>query len=138
MTLGTPDARPHDRANVAQNTRVGVAELPQQAGRVLDIRQQEGHGPARQLADAGRARLAQLPVEEPERNDAVLLGRPQQPLARSLFGFVALERCLIEPGQRIPNMRHVVDRQPAATRRVDIGEGRIGQVRAGAGVEWWH
>jgi hypothetical protein len=56
---------------------------------------------------------SQLAGDEPDRHDAVLLGRVQQPPARAVPGGVVLEGDLVEPGEGIPHVRLVIDRQPS-------------------------
>ena len=69
----------------------------------------------------------QLAGDEADRHDAVLLRRVQQPVARALPGGLVLEADLVEPGERVPHVRLVVDRQPPPAARVDVGEGAGGR-----------
>ena len=71
----------------------------------------------------------ELAGDEPDRHDPVLLGRVQQTLSGPLPGGVVLESHLVEPGQGVPNVRLVVDGQPAVPFRVDVGEGAIWKTR---------
>ena len=84
MAVRTTHAGPDDRPYVAQEHDVPVSQPVQKARRTFDVREEEGHGPARQARDIDGAGLdlpleplfAELPVEESERDDPVLLGRP--------------------------------------------------------------
>src|SRR5437764_171608 len=51
---------------------------------------------------------------------------------------VVLEVDLVEPGEGVSHVRDVVDRQPAAPLRVDVGERAVGEARASGGTERWH
>ena len=79
-----------------------------------------------------------MAVDEPHRNDAVLLGCVQEPPASSLSGSVVLERDPVEAGERIPYMRFVIDRQPTLAVGVDVGERAVGELRPFAGFELGH
>src|SRR5207245_8359389 len=110
------DAGPDERPHVAQQGRVGVAEPLQQLGRPLDVGEEEGDRAAWQVLQADRARtalailtfLAQLAVEEPERDDAVVLRRAQKPLACGVAGGRLLERRPLETRERVPPGGRVV------------------------------
>src|SRR2546425_784725 len=72
--------------------------------------------------------------DEPDGHDAVLLRRVQQPVAGALPGGIVLEGDLVEPGQGIPHVGLVVDRQPPPAARVDVGERPIGEAGSRAGL----
>ena len=76
--------------------------------------------------------------DEPDGHDAVLLRRVQQPVAGALPGGIVLEGDLVEPGQGIPHVGLVVDRQPPPAARVDVGEGPVGEAGSLAGLETRH
>src|SRR6266508_3290637 len=113
------DARPDDRAHAAEDGRVAVAERLQEARRSLDVGEQERERAAWQARDVLRARLdlalqallTELPVEEADRDDPVLLRRPYELQARLLTRVGALERHLLEARERVPDVRGVVDGQ---------------------------
>ena len=69
----------------------------------------------------------ELTAEEADRDDPVPLGRPQQPGPRPIARLGILEAGLVEPRQRVPDVRLVVDRQPPAAGGVHVGEGAVGQ-----------
>ena len=99
-------------------------------------------GPAQLDHEAPGRRVAplrlQLAGDEADRHDAVLLRRVQEPGARALAGGVVLEADLAEPGERVPDVRLVVDRQPPPAARVDIGEGAGGELGPLAGDQSRH
>src|SRR5262249_18289026 len=70
--------------------------------------------------------------------DAELLGGVQQARARALARVVVLEADLAEAGERVAHVRLVVDGQPAAAARVDVGERGGGEASAPGGVEPRH
>ncbi len=78
---------------------------------------------------------AQLAGDETDGHDAVLLGRVQQPFLGSLPGRVVLELDLFEPGERVPDVRLVVDRQHALAAGVDVRERAVGKLRPFAGAQ---
>src|SRR2546425_8233275 len=130
VAVRTTHAGPDDRPYVAQEDDVPVSQPVQKARRTFDVREEEGHGPARQARDVDSARLdlsleplfAELPVEEPDRNDSVFLRRSQEPLPRAFARGIILEGDLIEPRQGVPDVRGVVDRQAPAALRIDVCE----------------
>src|SRR4029077_16681317 len=81
---------------------------------------------------------AKLAVKKAERDDAEPLGRAKQPGPRPVAGGVVLEPDLVEPRQRIPDMRLGVDREPSAAGRVDVAERAVGQSSSPGGVQLWH
>ena len=80
----------------------------------------------------------QLGADEAERHDPVLLGRPQQAVARPVPRFFILERHLAEPRQRISDVRGIVDRQATTAVGIDVGKGAVGQLRALSRTEPCH
>ena len=76
--------------------------------------------------------------DESERHDPELLGRLQQPHPRPVATRVVLEADAAEPGERVANVRLVVDRQHPAALGVDIGEGAVRQARTFLRAERWH
>jgi len=48
--------------------------------------------------------------DEPDRHDLELLGRVEEPLARTVAGGVVLERDLVEASERVADMAGVMDR----------------------------
>ena len=119
----------HDQARVAEDGPQPILELIGLDRLELDD----------QPAGVDRADLrAELAAEEADRDDAEPLGRSKQPGPRPVAGGVVLEPDLVEPRQRIPDMGLVVDREPAAARRIDIGERAVGQSSALRGVQLWH
>ena len=80
----------------------------------------------------------QLAGDEADRHDAVLLRRVQEPGARALPGGLVLEADPAETGQRIPDVRLVVDRQAPPAARIDVGEGAGRQAGSFAGRESRH
>ena len=125
VAAGRPHRGAHAAANVREQGGVLIVQAAEQLGRALDVGQQERDVTLRQLA-----LWLQLRADEPDRHDAVLLGRPQQPVARPVPRCLVLERDLAEARERVPDVRRIVDRQAAATLRVDVGEGAIGELRA--------
>src|SRR6185503_3730081 len=113
------DALANERSYIAQERRISITEPAKQAGGPLDVGEQECHRAARQARDVPSARrglrllpfFTQLPVEEPYRDDAVLLRGPKEPLPSALARDIVLERGLVESRERIAHMRRVVDRQ---------------------------
>ena len=73
---------------------------------------------------------SQLCADEADRHDPVLLSCSEQAVARPVSGGLVLERHLTEPRQSVPDVRRVVDRQPPAPGRVDVGKGAVGKLRA--------
>jgi len=133
MAAGLAHRAAHPAADVGEQDGVAVAEAMQQVGRALDVGEQEGEVALRQLA----LRL-QLGADEADRHDPVLLGRPQQPVARAVARVVVLERHLAEAGERVPDVCRVVDRQAASAARVDVCEGAVGQLRTLLRAKRWH
>ena len=68
---------------------------------------------------------AQLAGHETDGHDAVLLGRFEQPGSRPISRRFVLETRLVEARERVANVGFVIDRQPPAARRIDIGEGAV-------------
>ena len=124
-----PARRPHCAAHPACGRPPAASssrpQALQQPGRSLDVRQQERHLAGRQLLFGPKLR-----VDEPDRHDAVLLGRVQQPVARPVARRVVLERHLVKPRERVAHVRSVVDGQPPLAARVDVCKGAVGESRA--------
>src|SRR5205807_2445880 len=82
--------------------------------------------PAQLDHQAARRRMPllfrELAGDEADGHDAVLLGRIQQPLAGALPGAVVLEDHLVEPGERVSRVRHIVNGQAPPAAGVDVGE----------------
>ena len=74
-----PHRGAHQTADIGEQGSVSIVEAPEQLGGALDIGQQEGDLAFRQLP----LRL-QLRADEADGHDPVLLGRPQQPGARTV------------------------------------------------------
>ena len=121
---------------------VPVTEALEQTRRSLDVGEQERHHPARPAARVPRARLrlaflTELPVEEAERHDAVLLRGAQEAVPRAAACHVVLERDLLEARERVPHVHRVMYRKTADALRVDVRECAIRKTRAGARGELW-
>src|SRR5439155_26647923 len=146
VAVRVADGLPDERTDVAEQRRVPIAEPLRQARRPLDVGEEERHGPLRQHRDARRAGLdlallallAELPVEEAERNDVVLLRRAKQALAGPFARGGVLETRLFEAGEGVPHVRRVVDRKAPLPPRIDVGERAIRQARTGLGIEHCH
>jgi hypothetical protein len=69
----------------------------------------------------------ELPGDEADGYDAVLLRRIQEAYASALAGGLVLEGDLGESGQGVPHVRLVVDRQPPPAARVHVGESAGGE-----------
>ena len=80
----------------------------------------------------------ELCADEADGHDSVLLGRPQQPIARPVPGRVVLEGHLVEPREGIAHMHRVVDRQTPFAARIYVGEGAVGQLRTFLRAKRWH
>src|SRR5262249_34345844 len=80
----------------------------------------------------------QLARDESDRHDTELLGGVEEPAARLLPRGIRLEDDLTEPGERILHVRLVVDRQPAASARVDVRERSVREARSLFRVEAGH
>jgi signal transduction histidine kinase len=145
VTTGVAHALPDQGPHVTQDRRVSIAELLRQTRGPFDVGEKEGHRAARQARDVPGARLdlgllallAQLSVEEADRDDAVLLRRPQQALARTLASGFVRESGLVEARQGVTHVRFVVDRQAPASLRINVREGTVGETGADAGRELW-
>ncbi len=103
------------------------SELPHQRGGALDVGHQHRHEPARQLVARTPPPLTGIDLagDETDRHDAVALCSPQQPRARTVTRRVVFELDLAEPGQRVADVRRVVDREPPVALRIDVGERSI-------------
>jgi hypothetical protein len=95
-----PHRRPHPAADLGDELRVLVPELREELRRALQIGQEE-----RDVALGQPALGLELRADEPDRHDAVLVGRPQQPDARPVARRLVLERHLAEAGQRVAHVR---------------------------------
>src|SRR5688572_5899807 len=145
VATGSANALADQRPHVTQHSRVSITEPLRETRRAFDVGEKERHRAARQDRYVTCARLdlvllallAQLSIEEADRDDAVLLRRPEQTLACSLAGDIVDERGLVEPRKGVPHVRRVVDRQTPASLRVDVREGAVGEARACAGGELW-
>jgi hypothetical protein len=125
-------------ANALQQGAVSIAQLTEQDGRSFDVGHQQRDEPPGQAGGHLSPLRLQLAGDEPDRHDAVLPGRVQQPLPCSLARGLVLEGDLVEPGQRVPYVGLVVDRQPPAAGGVDVGERPVGETRALAGLQSRH
>ena len=130
---GAANSGPDEPADVGQDPGVAIAQPLHQLGRSLDIGQEQGDVAMRQPA----LRL-QLGADESDRNDAVLLGRPQQAHPGAIAGGVVLERHLAEAGKRVSHMRSIVDGQAPAPVRRDVGERAVGELRPRLGTQRRH
>ena len=123
-----PPGTPHDRAQVApelgEERRIGIPELVEQARRIDDVRHQEGDRPAWERARPGYPQLA---LHETNGDDPVPARRTQQPAPCPITGGLVLEEDLVEAGQRVSNVRLVMNREPPAATRVDVGERAVAQ-----------
>ena len=135
---GALDDRPH----TVEQLGVAVAELVEQPRRSLDIGEQQRHEAGREVLRRPLAsELAlglQLAGDEPHGDDAVSLGRLEQPGPRLLAGRLVLEHDLAEAGQGVAHVAGIVDRQPAPAAPVDIGEGAVRQPGSIGGFEPCH
>ena len=104
-----------DLPDLPEQGRVVVAQPAEEGGRVLDVGQEEGDEAGGKAGHVRRTRPdpPDLSVDEAHRHDPVLLGRIQQSFAGALLGRVVLEGNPAEAGQGVPNVRLVVDGQPA-------------------------
>jgi hypothetical protein len=130
-----------DAADVLQQGCVALAQTSEQKGGTLDVGQEEGHRAGRERREVGRpvaALRSELPRDEPDGNEAVLLRRVQQPPASFLPRRIVLEPDPFEPAERVPHVRLVVDRQPPPTIGVDVGERPIGEARPLTSAELGH
>ena len=80
----------------------------------------------------------ELPADEPDGYDPVLLRRGQQSLARTLARGVILELDLIKAGEGGANVCLVVDRQPSLPLRINVGEGGVRELGASLRTEPRH
>jgi hypothetical protein len=103
---GSLHSRPKESAKLAQYGAVSIAEPVKQLGRSLDVGQREGDPTARQLL-----LRPQLGANESKGHDPELLRRHQEPHPRSVVACLVLEADSAKPGERIPNVRLIVDRQ---------------------------
>ena len=106
-----------------------------QAGRVLDIGQQEGD---RAGGQDPLALPAELAVHEADRHDPEFLGGPQQSPSCAVACLVILELDLAKSGQGVANVRFVVNRQASPAMRIDVGKGAVAQRPTLSGAECGH
>jgi hypothetical protein len=132
-TTSTPHRGAHQPADIGEQGSVSIVEAPEQLGGALDIGQQEGDLPLRQLP----LRL-QLRADEADRHDPVLLRCPQQSRSRLVPRALVLEGHLTKPREGIPNVRSVVDRQTTSTARIDVSERAIWKLRSLLRAKRWH
>jgi hypothetical protein len=85
-----------------------------------------GHG-GQIVVSANTREGAQMAGDEPDGHDPEPLRRPQQADPGVVTGPVVLERHLPEAGQRVADVRRVVQREPAPTGGVDVRKRAIGQ-----------
>jgi hypothetical protein len=137
---------PNEVPDVVQQACIPIAQPAEESCRALDVGEQEGHEAAGEscgLPGSGTD-LALLPLgsklagDEADGHDAVLLGGVQQPFASALTIGVVVESDLVEPGKRVAHVRLVMDGQPSAPARVDIGECAVGELRPLAVPEFGH
>jgi hypothetical protein len=102
-------------------------------GRTLDV----GHHERDLAARQGPFR-SKLRPDEAERYDPVLPRRPEQSHPGSIAAGLVLEVDPIEPGERVPDVRLVVDRQAPSAVRVDVGERAVRQLRPRSSIECRH
>lgn len=72
----------------------------------------------------------QLSADEADGHDPMLLGSSQQPATCPVPRALVLERHLVEPRERISDVRGVVDRQTTSATRIDVCKGAVGELRA--------
>ena len=130
---GLPHGRPEQTTLLVQQGPIPIAESVQQLGRALDVGQHEGDLAAWQLL-----LRPELDADEPERHDPELLGRLQEPHPRPVAVRVVLEADAAEPGERVANVRLVVDRQHPPALRIDVGKGAVREACAILRAERWH
>jgi hypothetical protein len=130
-----------DAPDVLQQGCVALAQTSEEKGGTLDVGQEEGDRAGRERREVGRPVAAlrpELPRDEPDGNDAVLLRRVQQPPAGALPGRVVLEPDPFEPAERGPHVRLVVDRQASPAVGVDVGERPVREARPLTSAELGH
>src|SRR5215475_7121038 len=120
----------HSKAGVSE----GGAQSPLEFARRAYAPELDDESPRRGLTRLG----LELPRDEADGHDAVLLGGGQELGPRPLPRRLVLEGDLVEARQRVAHVRLVVDGQPSPSSRIDVGEGAIGQPRTLLGVELAH
>jgi hypothetical protein len=142
MATGPDHGVPDDAAHIVQQAAIAGTQSIQNRGRALDVGQQEGDRAGGQRRSPTGRRVPtlgfQLAVDEADWQDPVLPGGVQQAFASPLPGGVVLEVDLLESGQRVSNMRRVVDGQPAPAARVDVGECPVREAGAVPGFQLAH
>jgi hypothetical protein len=124
---------PQQTAKLVQHGAITISEPVKQLGRALDIGQREGDLTARQLL-----LRPELDPDESERHDPELLRRLQEPHSRSVAARLILEADAAEPGERVANVRLIVDRQHPPALGVDVRKGAVRQACSLPRAEWWH
>jgi len=130
-----------DGSDVPQQGCVALAQTSEQEGGPLDVGQEEGDRAGRKRREVGRPGAplrSELPRDEPDGHDAVLLRRDQQPPARFLPCRIVLEPDPFEPAEGGPHVRLVVDGQASPTLGVDVGERPVGKARPLTSAELGH
>ena len=145
MAVRRGHGAPQDRPHLVDQLAVALLEVLDERGRALDVGHQHRDETGRELDSFGRgprpsqlALGAQLAVDEPDGHDPVLLRRVQQPLAGPLAGRLVLEVDLVEPGERVADVRLVVDREAPAAGRIDQRKRAVRQLRPLGGIESRH
>lgn len=143
VAAGSRHRVPQDAPHVPQQVAIALLQPVEQGGGLLDVAHEKGQASGGQRggveADRRLPTLGlQLAGDEPHRYDPIPLRRVQQTLAGPLACRLALEGDLIEAGERVPQMRLVVDGKPPPAARVDVGEGAVRKPCARAGVELRH
>ena len=114
-------AKSHPQASLELRWGVDLAELDDQPPR------------------GGRIHLSlELPGHEADGHDPVLLGGPEELLARPLQSGFVFEGHLREARESVANVRFVVDRQTPPAPRIHVGEGALGQLLSILGAELAH
>ena len=145
MAVGRRHGAPQDRPHLLDQLAVALLEVLDERRRAFDVGHQHRDETGWELdpfdggARASKLALgAQLAVDEPDGNDPVLLRRVQQPLAGPLAGLLVLEVDLVEAGERVADVRLVVDREAPAAGRIDQRERAVRQLRPLGGIESRH
>ena len=120
-----------DAPHGGQHRPVSVAELGEVLARALDVGEEEGQLAGRQLG-------AELPVDEPDGQDAVTLRGLEQPRAGAIACRLVLEEDAVEARQGVADVGLVVDRQAPPSAAVDVRERAVGQLRAVALSQFGH
>ena len=137
VSAGLADLLADDSSDVGQHGAVVVAQLGQEGGRGLDIGHQEGDragGEGRRalcprVRLAPRPLLAELALDEADRDEAVPARRAEELGPGLLAGGIRLEDDLVEATQRRADVGLVEDGQQPLPLGVDVGEGALRHLR---------